>query len=747
MLLKFCFALLLALQLPAALSIEEIMRGHGLTGYAPRELRFSGDGTRIYFEWKQYSDSPNRPFDLWVVQSNGEGLRRLTPQEALSAPPLACAQQLKASACAYAQQGDIWHYDYRTDKALRLTHTGDTEAMPQLSRDGRRVFYQRSGNLFAHSLSDGSVAQLTNIRTANADDEAPKKEKSQRDILKEEEKSLLSIVAERAALAEEAKKLREAALPKALPLRGKQRIMALWITPDEEWILASISEEASAKTAIVPNYVSATGYTEDLNTRTKVGDELPKSRMVVIRRSSGEWKDIDSGIEKHPHRLLQPIFDEATSRIALTARAIDNKDRWILALDPAAARARELHRESSNAWVQGPQGFGVSFSADGSEVIFRSEHTGWMHLYAAPFAGGTLRAVTSGEWEVHNGWMSADSKTLYAITTESSYRDQQLWAIDVTSGKRQLLTREPGHHEATPARDGRSWADVWSRANVPPEIYLAGRKLTDSPAPEFRQQTWIDTPIVEVPARDGAKVPAHIYKPANWKRGGPAVIFVHGAGYLQNVHNGWSNYFREYMFHHYLMEQGFLVMDLDYRGSAGHGAAWRTAVYRHMGGKDLDDQVDAARWMAATHGVDPRRIGIYGGSYGGFITLMALFTQPDVFAAGAALRPVTDWAHYNHGYTSNILNTPQTDMEAYKRSSPIYHAAGLKGALLICHGMVDINVHYQDSVRLAQKLIELGKENWELAAYPVEDHGFVQPSSWTDEYRRIFKLFATHLKK
>ena len=144
--------------------------------------------------------------------------------------------------------------------------------------------------------------------------------------------------------------------------------------------------------------------------------------------------------------------------------------------------------------------------------------------------------------------------------------------------------------------------------------------------------------------------------------------------------------------------------------------------------------------------VDPKRTGVYGGSYGGFITLMAMFTTPDVFAAGAALRPVTDWAHYNHGYTSNILNTPQTDPEAYRRSSPIYFAEELRGALVICHGMIYVNVHYQDSVRHAHRLIELRKENWELAGYPLEDHGFVEPTSWADEYKRILKLFEEELK-
>ncbi|MGH9260375.1 MAG: prolyl oligopeptidase family serine peptidase, partial [Acidimicrobiales bacterium] len=201
------------------------------------------------------------------------------------------------------------------------------------------------------------------------------------------------------------------------------------------------------------------------------------------------------------------------------------------------------------------------------------------------------------------------------------------------------------------------------------------------------------------------------------------------------------SYYREYMFHHLLAARGYHVLDLDYRGSAGQGRAWRTAVYRHMGGRDLDDQVDAARWLVRTLGADSTRIGIYGGSYGGFITLMAMFTRPGVFAAGAALRPVTDWAHYNHPYTARILNEPQTDSLSYRRSSPIYFAEGLRGHLLICHGMVDDNVHFQDTALLIQRLIELGKEHWEAAVYPVEPHAFRRADSWTDEYRRILGLF------
>jgi dipeptidyl aminopeptidase/acylaminoacyl peptidase len=286
---------------------------------------------------------------------------------------------------------------------------------------------------------------------------------------------------------------------------------------------------------------------------------------------------------------------------------------------------------------------------------------------------------------------------------------------------------------------------------MPATAGAAAAPVTTSTSDEWRSFKWVEPKLITFKARDGAEVYARLFTPemvgAKRHPARPAVVFVHGAGYLQNAHRYWSTYYREYMFHHLLASMGYVVLDPDYRASAGYGRDWRTAIYGWMGGHDLNDVIDGAGYLAAAHNVNARRIGVYGGSYGGFITLMAMFTSPDTFAAGAALRPVTDWAHYNHTYTSNILDEPQSSAETYRKSSPIYFAAGLKGALLICHGMVDTNVHFQDSVRLAQRLIELRKENWELAVYPVEDHGFVEASSWADEFKRILRLFEANLKR
>src|SRR5690606_5281399 len=265
----------------------------------------------------------------------------------------------------------------------------------------------------------------------------------------------------------------------------------------------------------------------------------------------------------------------------------------------------------------------------------------------------------------------------------------------------------------------------------------------------FKAIDWLPAQRVQVPSRHGAgAIWGKYYGPATPAPGHPyqIVMFVHGAGYLQNADLHWPEYFREQMFHNLLVQRGFIVLELDYRGSEGYGRDWRTAIYRDMGHPELEDYLDGLEWLAANRQGDRDRAGIYGGSYGGFLTFMALFREPGVFKAGAALRPVADWTQYNHEYTSNILNTPDIDPEAYRRSSPIEFAEGLQDKLLIAHGMMDDNVFFKDTVNLVQKLIELRKDDWWVAPYPLERHGFMHPDAWYDEYRRVLELFETTLK-
>jgi dipeptidyl aminopeptidase/acylaminoacyl peptidase len=438
----------------------------------------------------------------------------------------------------------------------------------------------------------------------------------------------------------------------------------------------------------------------------------------------------------------------------IAATSADFKQEWLWSMDAATGDLTLLLTERDEAWVAGPCSSCAGWLPDGSRAWFVSERDGFAHLYSIAADGSGLRPLTSGDWEVHSVEVAPSKDRFYLTTNEGSPHEQHFYHMQFDGSRRTRITTMPGRQIATPSPDGARIAFVHSTSNEPPELYVAAnragadaRRITTSPTAEWSSFAWLAPEIVHVPARDGVAVPARIYRPQDLgaEPNGAAVIFVHGAGYLQNVHNWWSTYYREYMFHHLLAQRGYTVLDIDYRGSAGYGRDWRTAIYRHMGGLDLTDQVDGSRYLQQNFGIDAERIGIYGGSYGGFITLMALFTEAESFGAGAALRSVTDWAHYNHGYTGRILNLPQDDTLAYRRSSPIYFADGLEDPLLIAHGMVDTNVHFSDVVRLAQRLIELGKTDWEMAVYPVENHAFVEPSSWTDEYRRILELFDRHI--
>ena len=758
------------------LTVDSIMRANDLIGYEPSRPYWSQDSQRIYFRWKRAGEARLKEMDLYVVNRDGSGLRKLTEDEAKLAPPAFAELSKDKRLSAFAEDGDIFLYDHVKNERRQIIATVEGENTPRFTADQKHLLFVRQNNLYRMSLDGGALTQLTDVRAGGgAPPDSPPKGTDSQEYLKKEERALLEVVRERAQNREEREakqKQRQTRKPFSVP--GGQSVSSLQLSPDGKFVLATVIQPPTgAKNSIVPNYVTESAFTEDIPARSKVGDAQGKSRLALITVENGESKWVEHGLKEaapaqppagqNPPKekdrdvqLFNAQWSEDGKNLVALARSADNKDRWVMAIDPATAKVKVLDQLHDDAWIGGPGAFSLGWLPDNRTIYFQSERDGWAHLYSVSIEGGEAKQLTSGKFEVSDVRLSKDKTRFFFTSSEGSPFERHLYSMPIGGGERTRLTSMAGNNDAAISPDESTLAIIRSYSNKPPELYLAPNKansaageikqVTTSPTEEWLSNNWIDPPIVTFKARDGAEVPARLYKPANWKRGGPAVFFVHGAGYLQNVHKWWSSYFREYMFHHLLMERGYLVMDVDYRASAGYGRDWRTGIYRHMGGKDLTDHVDAAKWLVAEHGVDPKRIGLYGGSYGGFITLMAMFTEPDVFAAGAALRPVTDWAHYNHPYTSGILNNPQSDPESYKRSSPIYFAQNLKGALLICHGMVDINVHFQDSVRLAQRLIELRKENWELAVYPVEDHGFVQPTSWADEYKRILKLFEANLK-
>ncbi|MDT5294278.1 MAG: hypothetical protein QOJ76_1158, partial [Acidobacteriota bacterium] len=793
---------------PFELTVDSIMRGPDLVGYQPSGVYWSQDSRRVYFRWKRAGEPRLKEMDLYVVTADGTGLRKLTEEEARTSPPAGGELSKDKRLTVFTEEGDLFLYDHERGERRQLTRTVDAESNAHFTRDQRRVYFTRQNNLYVMSLDGGSLEQLTDIRAGGGGggDAPPSRGGAQvaagaartggtsesQEFVRKEERQLVEAVRERAEQREEQEKQRrERDKRKPFNLPAGQAVTSLQLSPDGAYVVVIVNDPSAGKNTIVPNYVTESGYTEDIQGRTKVGDTQGRTRLGLISVATGEVKWIDAGLRAEvavrvqtrteqnttesaqrergvesvsqqaqqtggqtqtqqqqgqagsqaqqqtgrqqtgaqsqqqtpqtPPRtqgqgqqteaagqsrdrdvqLFQLQWSEDGTRAVLLARAADNKDRWVMSLDPATAKTRVLARVHDDAWVGGPGSFTLGWLPDNRRVYFVSERDGWAHLYTVGADGGEPAQLTTGRFEVSDVRLSADKTKFYFTSSEGSLFERHLYSMPVEGGARTRLTTMTGNNQVDVSPDEKLLAVVRSYSNRPPELYLQPnrpaaptanantqasnaqatnaqaaevKQVTTSPLPEFYTYNWIDPPIVSFRARDGATVYGRLYRPANARPGGPAIIFVHGAGYLQDVTKWWSSYYREYMFQHLLMERGFTVLSIDYRGSAGYGRDWRTGIYRHMGGKDLDDHVDAVRYLVAEHGIDPRRVGLYGGSYGGFITLMAMFTTPDIFAAGAALRPVTDWAHYNHPYTANILNEPQDDPVAYRQSSPIYFA-------------------------------------------------------------------------
>lgn len=692
----------------------------------------------------------------------------------------------------------------------QLTKTTVSEGSAFFLIGDQRFAFRRDGHWFVRELQGGFEEQLAEIKggedpKAEEEEEAPYLEEQNKrlsEFLRKQEQDR-----EAAEQAADARRVADGTrAPEPFYLGQGLSPQSSSLSPDGRWLAQVYGKDsARGKRDSMPVWVTESSYVEPRDVRSLVGTGDPgTSHLALFDLIQGRRLDVDLGslpgitedplaeIKSASRTLAQDseaVDDEDAaegadeeaeakprvlnlrnlqwsvdgSRLALQAFSTDNKDRWTLRLDlplaPSAEQGADLQpvvveRRTDKAWI-GRIARGLGWLKDG-RLWFQSETTGYSHLYLHDPAGDSAVALTSGPFEVTSVVPGPLGQYLYFRANVDHPGINEIHRIAIDTWRIEQVTDLGGLNSASVSPDGRLLLITHSALLHPPELYVQdaqpgaeARRLTHTVTTEFEALPWVKPRIVEVMNENGHPIYSRLYIPPDGSRpaaGRPAVFFVHGAGYMQNSHQGWSRYFREFMFHSLLAHRGYVVLDMDYRASAGYGRDWRTAIYRQMGTPELADLKHGVAWVVSRHGVDAKRIGVYGGSYGGFMTMMAMFRAPGLFAAGAALRPVTDWAHYNHGYTSNILNTPGDDPQAFEASSPIEYAEGLEGRLLICHGMLDDNVFFQDSVRLAQRLIELEKEDWEFALYPVERHGFRQPSSWLDEYRRILKLFEESLR-
>jgi len=768
------------------ITLEKIMADPDWIGPAVKDEYWSANAHSVYYSVKRRGSSI---VDLHRIDIAG-GSDRIVDPKAMSdadGPPVFDGSGKRA---AFARNGDIFVRDIAGGRLRQITRTPQIETAPQFSADGRLLSFRVDNDWFVHDFASGVTAPAAVVK-AEKDPDAPPKADDLRDAQLRTFSTLKRLHDESEAGKKHLEELRRGDPTRsAAPfyLGEDVSIRDTELSPDARWLLVVTVPKSAAKgfEGKLTRYVTESGYEEFEPERVRVGRNPAAPQSLVLlnlvdHTAHALGTDNLPGINDDP---LKPVREEnhgagaraqrrdvlvigdepdpgaggiAWSRdgeaLAIQFLSIDNKDRWIASVDLARFALVPQHRLTDPAWI------GWTFNdfgwlGDSRTLWYESEESGFAHLYTkAPDAAP--RALTAGHFEISEPVLSQDGRWFYLLSNQTAPYSYDVYRVPSGGGKLQRVTGLAGVEKFALDRAGNQLLIKHSSPYISAQIAVvkadgsgAVRELTDTRTQEYKSMSWVAPEIVKIPSThfDGV-IYAKIYRPQGTpaaKR--PAVIFIHGAGYLQNVQLRYPYYFREQLFNNLLVQSGYVVLDMDYRASAGYGRDWRAAIYRQMGHPEIDDLLDGKKWLAEQAAVDPQRVGLYGGSYGGFMTLMALFRAPGEFAAGAALRPVTDWMQYDHNYTSAILNDPQIDPIAYARSSPLEFAAGLRDALLICHGVIDDNVLFEDSMRLYQRLIELHKDDFAMSPYPLDRHAFSNADSWLDEYKRIYRLFETHLK-
>ncbi len=707
--------LALALSLPAQnLALPRLFSRPLLWGTWPSQVQWSKNSHILGFLWNASGGSFR---DLYVYNADTKKLLRLTDLENLKdplndneaehdphrrnyLPPLSGLASFDLSndgaQAVFSYRGDLFLTSTAAPKLKRLTKTKAPETNPELAPDGTRLAYNSGGQIMLLNLPDGSVEQRTDIR-------AP------------------------AALTDFS-----------------------W-SPDGKSI-AYATRSGPGRTMPLPNYsgqfIAAPAFSRD------VAGDAPIALQHYVVDTTGD----------NPPRLLDtgkafgfrpPKWSDDSRHLLLVTEAANFKSQDILIIDLNTGKSHSVYHQTDDRWVESAD---AGWDPASKHIWFVSDQSGFQHLYSVALDGANLRQITRGNWDIHNDPFSNRPQWigdfLYYSSTQKSTSERQFYRVGVNgSAQPEQLSRLEGLNIGYVSEDGKEQALLQADLKNPFDLYVNGSRVTQSPLPEFYKMPWAESRFVSFPSlQDKQPVAGRLLLPPGYNpddpkaKPRPAIVYIHGAGYATSVLKQWGSYQElRFAFNNYLANQGYPVLEMDYRGSTNYGRDWRSGVYLNMGGPDLEDVLGGVEYLRGLKNIDMARIGIWGWSYGGFMTSMAMFRAPAVFQAGAAFSGVYDWANYNRSYTEQRLTTPAENPEAYERSSPIHFSRQLRNHLLIVHGMADNNVLFQDAVQLSEKLIHEGKPFDEIF-YPEESHGYVRDETLQDAFGRTAAYFDRYLR-
>ena len=736
------FALMtVATALPAhaeKLTLEAITGSAPLSGPTLTKPQIAPDGSRVTF--LRGKDRDRNRLDLWEYDIASGQTRLLVDssvvlpgEEVLSDEEKARRERQRIAALSgivdyqwspdgkallFPLGGELYFYDLTKsgrDAVRKLTNGGGFATDPKISPKGGFVSFIRDRNLWVIDLTSGEEVQLT----------------------RDGSDTIGNGVAEFVADEE------------------MDRHTGYWWAPDDAAIAFARIDETPVP--VQKRYEVYPDRTEVVEQRyPAAGDHNVRVQLGVIAPKTGarpQWIDLG----KDPDIYLARVDWRDPQRLTFQRQSRDQKKLELIETTLTNGTQRMLVTETSTTWV--PLHNDLRFLKDG-RFLWSSERSGFEHLYIASEDGSTLTALTQGEWVV-DGLLAIDETAglAYVSGTRDGATEAHVYAVPLSGGEPRRLTQAPGMHAATFARNASVFVDSWSSDTTLPQIELFkadGTKLatllvndvSDATHPYAKYRAAHQpTAYGTLTAADGT-TPLHysLIKPAGFdpKKQYPVVVFVYGGPAAQTVTRAWPGR-SDSFFNQYLAQQGYVVFSLDNRGTPRRGAAFGGALYGKQGTVEVDDQLRGVAWLKSQAFVDPARIGVYGWSNGGYMTLMLLAKHSEAYACGVAGAPVTDWALYDTHYTERYMDLPKANEAGYREASVFTHVDGIgAGKLLLIHGMADDNVLFTNSTKLMSELQKRGTP-FELMTYPGAKHG-LRGSDLLHRYRLTEDFLGRCLK-
>jgi dipeptidyl-peptidase-4 len=713
------------------LTLERIHADPALSGPSVRNLRVSPDGERVTF-LRGRSDNQFQ-LDLWEFNMKDKTMHRLVdskqlaPNENLSAEEKARRERARTASLSgilsysWAPSGkqllvpiagDLYLVDVSKPDAARKVASGNV-GDPQISPKGRYVSFVRDQNLFVIDLSTGKERQLTLDGKGTVHN-------GEAEFVAQEEMD--------------------------------QRTGYYW-APDDSAIAYKRFDEAQVPVA--RRFEIFADRTDVVEQRyPAAGEHNVVAQLMIVSPSTGAQRKVELGAENDIY-LVRADWSADSKTLVYQRQSRDQKRLDLVAVDAATFAQRALLTETSKTWVSLHDD--LRFLKNRNAFIWASERTGRKHLYLYDMAGRLLHPVSSGEWGIDNV-LAVDEKAgkVYVASNRDAVIDKQVYALNLdgsNADKPARITKADGWHEDSFAQNGQLFVDTWSDPNTPPQVsirrpdgsmveWLEHNELNANHPYAKYMPDHLPTEFGTIKANDGQALYYEMIKPANFDpaKRYPVFLFTYGGPHSQRVSRSWGNYFNQYM-----AQQGFVVFTLDNRGSSRRERQFTDVIYGQLGKHEVEDQLTGIDWLSKQSFVDPKRVGVFGWSYGGFMTLRLLAAASDKIAMGVSVAPVTDWALYDTHYTEQFVGgTPQSVPEAYKESGVFTHLDGLKSPLLLVHGMADDNVLFTNSTRLIDALVNRNVK-FDLMTYPGAKHGISSRAGQRHVYGLIEAFFKKNL--